>query len=156
MLHAVVTSCWATEYAAASVGLATPFSDATLNACVTPAPPGVTDVTFAIEFPPQIRINVWKVTGIPYAARKTPITARLAIQPTSSGTKTRQRYARGCTRMPPPSLASSHQRSTRGQARRARTYRMYAPPASMITVAAVWVCTNSNFTSNEPSTVRNR
>ena len=41
-----------------------PLSEATLNACVTPAPPGVTDVTFAIELPPQIRISVLKLTGM--------------------------------------------------------------------------------------------
>src|SRR6266480_5692874 len=95
MLHAVVTSCWATEYAAASVGLATPFSEATLNACVTPAPPGVTEVTFAIELPPAIRIMVWKLTGMSYAVRKTAITPRLAIQLSSDGTNTPAKYFRG-------------------------------------------------------------
>ena len=67
-----------------------PFSEATLNACVTPAPPGVTDVTFAIELPPQIRIRVLNVTGIEYAARKTAITPRLATQARNDGRKTRQ------------------------------------------------------------------
>ena len=35
------------QYAVAVVASVTPFSDATLNAWLTPAPPGVTDVTFA-------------------------------------------------------------------------------------------------------------
>src|SRR5262245_3706730 len=118
MFQEVVISCCATEYAVASVGLATPFNDATLNACVTPAPPGVTDVTFAIEFPPLIRISVSKVTGIEYAARKTAITPRLATQPINDGRKTRSRYLRGCARIPPPSLASSHHFTTRGQSER--------------------------------------
>ena len=48
----------------ASVGLAMPFNDATLNAWLTPAPPGVTEVTFAIELPPLIRMSVSKVTGM--------------------------------------------------------------------------------------------
>src|SRR6476659_9973887 len=95
-----------------------PFNDATLNACVTPAPPGVTDVTFAIELPPQIRIRVLKVTGIEYAARKTAITPRLATQARNDGRKTRRRYVRGWPRMAPPSLASSHQTTTRCQSRR--------------------------------------
>ena len=59
-----VTSSWATEYAVACSGLAMPLSDATLNAWVTPAPPGVTDVTLAIELPATIRITVWKLTGM--------------------------------------------------------------------------------------------
>src|SRR5204862_1718182 len=50
--HAVATSCCATEYAVAVVASATPFSDATLKAWLTPTPPGVTEVTFAIELPP--------------------------------------------------------------------------------------------------------
>src|SRR6185312_11043671 len=47
MAHAVLTSCCATEYAVASCDDATPFSEATFQACVTPTPPGVNDVTFA-------------------------------------------------------------------------------------------------------------
>ena len=67
MFHAVVTSCCATEYAVAFAELVMPFSEATLKACVTPAPPGVTETVFAIEFPPQIRITVWNVIGMSYA-----------------------------------------------------------------------------------------
>jgi hypothetical protein len=62
-----------------------------LKACVTPAPPGVTEVTFAIELPPQSRIKVSKDTGIPYALRKTAITPRLASHPINDGTNTRPR-----------------------------------------------------------------
>jgi hypothetical protein len=64
MSHAVVTSCWAVEYAVAVVESVTPLSDPTLNACWTPAPPGATEVAFAIEFPPVTAITVWNVTGI--------------------------------------------------------------------------------------------
>src|SRR5437762_4973455 len=120
MFHAVVTSCWATEYAVAVVASVTPLSEATLKACVTPAPPGVTDVTFAIELPPQIRIKVWKLTGMSYAERNTAITPRLATHARNEGTKTRTRYFRGCARMPPPSFASSHQTTTRAHRRRIR------------------------------------
>ena len=42
----------------------TPLSEATLNAWFTPAPPGVTDVTFAIELPPLIFISVSNETGM--------------------------------------------------------------------------------------------
>src|SRR5215475_1930614 len=92
-----------------------PFSDATLNAWLTPAPPGVTEVTLAIELPPQIRISVSKVTGMSYAARKTAITPRLAIQPSSEGVKTRIKYLRGSARIAPPSFASFHHLTTLGQ-----------------------------------------
>src|SRR6476619_3017784 len=115
MVQAVVTSCWATEYAVAVVASVTPFNEATLNAWLTPAPPGVTEVTFAIELPPQRRISVWKLTGMSYAVRKTAITPRLAIQPSNDGVKTRTRYFRGSARMPPPSFASSHQLEIFGQ-----------------------------------------
>ena len=64
MFHDVVTSCCATEYAVACSEVATPFSEATLNAWFTPAPPGVAEVTLAIELPPAIRIRVWKLTGM--------------------------------------------------------------------------------------------
>src|SRR5215212_1663959 len=118
MFHAVVNSCWETEYAVASVGLAIPFSEATLNACVTPAPPGVTEVTFATELPPVTCMTVWKLTGIEYAARKTAVRQRLAIQPASEGANTRAKYAAGWARILPPSFACSHQLRTRGQIRR--------------------------------------
>ena len=55
------------------------MSAAELTAWLTPAPPGVTDTTFASEFPPATLMIVWNVTGIPYAARKTPITPSLQI-----------------------------------------------------------------------------
>ena len=71
MAHAVETSCCATEYAVASVDEATPLSDATFQACVTPTPPGVTEVTLASELPPATCISVSKLTGIPYAFRNT-------------------------------------------------------------------------------------
>src|SRR5438034_13681 len=156
MFQAVVTSCWATEYAVASVGLAIPLSDATLKAWVTPAPPGVTDVTLAIELPPLIRISVSNVTGIEYAARKTAITPRLATQATNSGKKTRPKYVRGLARMPPPSLASSHQATIRGQMRRASITRRSAPPPKQTTVAQGCVWTNANLMSNDPPTLRKR
>ena len=38
---------------------------AELTAWLTPAPPGVTDTTFASELPPATLMIVWKVTGIP-------------------------------------------------------------------------------------------
>src|SRR5436305_75927 len=95
-----------------------PFSDATLNAWFTPAPPGVTEVTFAIELPPAIRISVLKLTGMSYAARKTDMTPRLAIQATSDGVNTRTRYLRGSARIAPPSFASSHHLTTFGQSAR--------------------------------------
>src|SRR5262249_4476929 len=95
MFQAVVTSCCDAEYAVAVVGSVTLLSDATLNACCTPTPPGVNEVTFAIELPPVPDITVWKVTGMPYAARKTAVTPRPAAQPTSDGRNTRPKYARG-------------------------------------------------------------
>ena len=65
MAHAVPTSCCATEYAVASVDEATPLSEATFQACVTPTPPGVNEVTLASELPPATCISVSKLTGIP-------------------------------------------------------------------------------------------
>ena len=64
MFHDVVTSCCATEYAVACSEVATPLSEATLNAWFTPAPPGVAEVTLAIELPPAMRISVSKLTGM--------------------------------------------------------------------------------------------
>ncbi len=43
----------------------TSLSDATLTACVTPAPPGVTEMVLEIELPPATDMIVWKVTGMP-------------------------------------------------------------------------------------------
>jgi hypothetical protein len=54
----------AVEHAVAVVESVTPLSDATLNACWTPAPPAATEVTFAIELPPVTGITVWNVSGI--------------------------------------------------------------------------------------------
>ena len=65
MFQAVPTSCCATEYAVASVDEATPLSEATFHAWVTPTPPGVKDVTLASELPPATCISVSKLTGIP-------------------------------------------------------------------------------------------
>jgi len=87
-LHAVVTSCCATEYAVAVVGSATPLSDATFSAWFTPTPPGVREVVFAIELPPTTLITVWNETGIAYAERKTAIVPRYAHQPISCGSTT--------------------------------------------------------------------
>ena len=72
---------------------------------MTPAPPGVTDVTLAIELPAMIRMIVSNVTGIAYAERKMAITPMLAIHETASGVTTRRKYARGCERIWPPSFA---------------------------------------------------
>src|SRR6185312_10938798 len=112
---AVLTSCCATEYAVASVDEATPLSEATFQACVTPTPPGVNDVTFASELPPDTCISVSKLTGIPYALRNTPTTASPAHQATKDGRKTRPKNARGLPRIAPPSFAFSHHATTRGQ-----------------------------------------
>ena len=65
MFQAVPTSCCATEYAVACCGDATPLSDATFQACVTPTPPGVNEVTLASELPPATCMIVSKLTGIP-------------------------------------------------------------------------------------------
>ena len=46
------------------------MSEATFQACVTPTPPGVTEVTLASELPPATCISVSKVTGIPYALQE--------------------------------------------------------------------------------------
>src|SRR4051812_45305840 len=148
MFQAVVTSCWATEYAVAVVASVTPLSDATLNAWLTPAPPGVTDVTFAIELPPQIFISVSNDTGMSYAARNTDMTPRLATQASSDGTNTRTMYVRGRPRIAPPSFAWSHHLSTRGQRRRISRNRMYAPPSRQIAVPHGCSCTNANLMSN--------
>src|SRR5262249_59733582 len=94
MFHAVMISCWLTENAVAFALDVTPWSEATLKACVTPAPPGVTEVTFAIEFPATTRINVSNVTGIVYAARNAAITHSIATQLITPGTNTRTTYAR--------------------------------------------------------------
>src|SRR5262249_17457573 len=115
MFQAVVKSCCATEYAVAFAELVTPFSDATLKAWLTPAPPGVTEVMFAIELPPAIRISVSNVTGMLYACRKTAITPRLATQAMNDGRKTRRKYLPGRVRIWPPAFASSHHLTTRGQ-----------------------------------------
>src|ERR1043166_5708621 len=109
MFHAVVTSCCATEYAVAVVASVTPLSEATLKAWFTPAPPGVTDVMFAIELPPQRCMSVSNVTGIEYADMKTAMTPRLATHERNEGRKTQPRYLRGLTRIAPPSFASCHQ-----------------------------------------------
>ena len=41
-----------------------PFSESTLKPWTTPAPPGVTEVMLAIEFPATTRMRVWKLTGM--------------------------------------------------------------------------------------------
>ena len=64
MFQAVMINCCVTEKAVAFAVVVTPLSEATLNACVTPTPPGVTEVTFAIEFPATTCIRVSNVTGI--------------------------------------------------------------------------------------------
>ena len=56
------------------------MSEATFQACVTPTPPGVTEVTLASELPPATCISVSKLTGIPYALRNTAITPSPAHQ----------------------------------------------------------------------------
>src|SRR5262252_7513082 len=109
MAHAVETSCCATEYAVASVDEATPFSEATFQACVTPTPPGVTEVTLASELPPATCISVSKLTGIPYALRKTATTPSPAHQLRNEGRNTRPKKAPGRPRIAPPSFAFCHQ-----------------------------------------------
>src|SRR5215471_20290614 len=127
--QAVLTSCCATEYAVASVDEATPLSEATFQAWVTPTPPGVNEVTLASELPPATCISVSKSTGIPYALRKTPITASPAHQLTKEGRKTRPKNAPGRARIAPPSLAFCHQETTCGQYRRtSRTINRAPPP----------------------------
>ena len=49
-----------------------------LNAWLTPTPPGVNERMFASWFEPSTLITEPKVTGIPYAARKTMITITFA------------------------------------------------------------------------------
>src|SRR6516165_10138170 len=98
MAQAVETSCCATEYAVASVDEATPLSEATFQACVTPTPPGVTEVTLASELPPATCISVSKLTGMLYALRKTAITARPAAQLMNEGRNTRPMYWRQSAR----------------------------------------------------------
>jgi hypothetical protein len=66
----------------------TPWREATLKAWVTPTPPGVTDVTFAIEFPATTLMSMSNVTGMEYTARKAAITQSIAIQLTMPGRKT--------------------------------------------------------------------
>src|SRR6267378_489021 len=43
----------------------TSLSDATLNAWLTPTPPGVREAVLAIELPPTIAMTVWRATGMP-------------------------------------------------------------------------------------------
>ena len=62
--HAETISCWAREYAAALLLLVVPPSTATLNAWLTPAPPGVTDTPLEIEFEALTATTEWKLTGI--------------------------------------------------------------------------------------------
>src|SRR3954451_17088191 len=152
MAHAVPTSCCATEYAVASVDEATPLSDATFQACVTPTPPGVNEVTLASELPPATCISVSKLTGIPYAFRNTPTTASPASQLTNEGRKTRPRKVRGRLRIAPPSFALSHQATTCGQKRRTSRTIIRAPPPKTTIVAGQCSCTQLNEMSNEPPT----
>src|SRR5262249_26913848 len=118
--------------------------------------PGVTEVTFAIEFPATTRMSVSNVTGIAYAARKAPITQSIAIQLITPGTNTRTRYARGWPRIAPPAFASPHHRTTRGREGRTRTAIRAARPTSTIAVAHGGSWTNPNFRSNDPATERKR
>src|SRR5262249_47296875 len=112
--HAVDTICCAREYAVA-VADGTPWRAATFQACVTPTPPGVTEVTFPSELLPATRINVSKLTGIPYALRNTAITPRPAHQLMNDGRNTRPKNAPGRPRIAPPSLALAHHATTCGQ-----------------------------------------
>jgi len=59
-----------------------------LIAWLTPTPPGVAETVFASELPPITAMIVWKVTGMPYAARKVPVTASLASHAPKDGVTT--------------------------------------------------------------------
>src|SRR3954468_1506208 len=150
MFQAVVTSCCATEYAVAVVGSVTSRSDATLKAWLTPAPPGVTEVTFAIEFPPTTCMTTWKLTGIPKAARKTAITPSFAHQPRNEGRNTQAKYLRGFARILPPCFACTQSFLIQRHAnRQSRTIRKI-PPTMMIAVAHGWSASSENLMSNDP------
>ena len=133
-----------------------PLSDTTLNACVTPAPPGVTAVMFAIELPATTRMIVWKLTGMLYAPRNTAMMPSPASQLIACGSTTRPRNARGCTRIPPPTFACSHHfrdplaqrlRHQEQDHRDARQQQRRGPGCSLM---------NPSCRSNDPPTVRNR
>ena len=79
-----------------------------LNAWLTPTPPGVSESRFASWFDPSTLMTEPKLTGIPYAARKTMITPTLATYPPICGSSTSFTYAPRSPRIAAPSLALAH------------------------------------------------